>query len=56
VEKDAVILEVLDNAAVCVRSGVRYRLCEEEVAICSEIKSNTVWQNVKFLNVNPVGS
>ena len=31
----------------------------EEVAICSEINTkhvSTVWQNVKFLNVNPVGS
>jgi hypothetical protein len=30
-----------------------------KVAICSEVNTghtNTVWQNVKFLNVKPVGA
>jgi len=34
-------------------------LYRPKVAICSEINTkhtNTVWQNVKFLNVKPVGA
>jgi len=34
-------------------------LYKAKVAVCSEVNTkhkNTVWQNVKFLNVKPVGA
>ena len=37
----------------------QFMLYGTEVAVCSEINTkdiNTVWQNVQFLNINPVGA